>query len=258
MHPPERPLSFQRVWASCGQHQGCHLWSLSRLCRLTSCCPHVFQIRPTVTGWYRTLLSWRDRVAWASNKWTGSSSSWTVTTHRSLPTRRLKSSGTPRHPCAYGSVTSWAIYSSVGNGTVRNFTELCTSMPSPCTATCPAATLLVSPAPYPYLQRSTLTKDRTRSTVGSVEVLSASDAQAGHLFPSLSPPSSSPLWVRVSLCSTCLPGVYYVAQSVLELNRSYSFSLWNAEVTDVNPCAWHWGSLHIGYPFNLESSILRT
>lgn len=90
MHPPERPLSFQRVWASCGQHQGCHLWSLSRLCRLTSCCPHVFQIRPTVTGWYRTLLSWRDRVAWASNKWTGSSSSWTVTTHRSLPTRRLK------------------------------------------------------------------------------------------------------------------------------------------------------------------------
>lgn len=59
-------------------------------------------------------------------------------------------------------------------------------MPSPCTATCLAATLLVSPAPHPYLQHPTLIKDGTKSTVGSVEVLSASDAQAGHLFLSLS------------------------------------------------------------------------
>lgn len=72
-------------------------------------------------------------------------------------------------------------------------------MPSPCTATCPAATLLVSPAPYPYLQSTTLTKDGTKSTVGSVEVLSAS-----HLFPSLSLLQDSPGRTAQAGISACL------------------------------------------------------
>ncbi|XP_061055327.1 caspase recruitment domain-containing protein 19 isoform X2 [Eubalaena glacialis] len=54
--------------------------------------------------------------------------------------RTAWSSGTPRYLCEYVSATSWATCSGAVSGTARSSTGPCTSMPSPCTAACPAGT----------------------------------------------------------------------------------------------------------------------
>lgn len=59
------------------------------------------------------------------------------------------SSGIPRYLCECVSATSWATCSGVVSGTARSSTGPCTSMPSPCTAACPAGTPCVSVCPGP-------------------------------------------------------------------------------------------------------------
>ncbi|XP_057395274.1 uncharacterized protein LOC114235760 isoform X11 [Balaenoptera acutorostrata] len=59
-----------------------------------------------------------------------------------------ESSGTPRYLCEYVSATSWATCSGAVSGTARSSTGPCTSMPSPCTAACPAGTPCVRPVAF--------------------------------------------------------------------------------------------------------------
>ncbi|XP_054943267.1 caspase recruitment domain-containing protein 19 isoform X2 [Physeter macrocephalus] len=62
--------------------------------------------------------------------------------------RTAWSSGTPRYLCECVSATSWATCSGAVSGTARSSTGPCTSMPSPCTAACPAGTPCVRPVAF--------------------------------------------------------------------------------------------------------------
>ncbi|XP_057404653.1 uncharacterized protein LOC114235760 isoform X3 [Balaenoptera acutorostrata] len=70
-----------------------------------------------------------------------------------------ESSGTPRYLCEYVSATSWATCSGAVSGTARSSTGPCTSMPSPCTAACPAGTPCVKNSDCTELDSGTASRE---------------------------------------------------------------------------------------------------
>ncbi|XP_057395267.1 uncharacterized protein LOC130706606 isoform X1 [Balaenoptera acutorostrata] len=109
-----------------------------------------------------------------------------------------ESSGTPRYLCEYVSATSWATCSGAVSGTARSSTGPCTSMPSPCTAACPAGTPCVSACPSPQASASSCSALLQRLPSGCI--LCGPQSISDNIDISVSTSPSLCLSVPLSLC----------------------------------------------------------